>query len=143
MKHTRKENQQNNVAEQRTSATTPSASPVAQKDDGSSPIGIGPRRLHVFFSGTVQGIGFRYTALSIAEKFAISGWVRNCSDGRVELVSEDDLAEILAARVKIVARHEGTLRAELIYSAQNSKPAVQDWISEPAATIHACIDARR
>lgn len=36
----------------------------------------------------MQGVGFRYTALSIAERFAITGWVRNCPDGRVELVAE-------------------------------------------------------
>ena len=84
MKRAKKETQQDNQAE-RTGATTPDASQPAQKDQASSEA---PRRLHLFFLGTVQGIGFRYTALSIAEKFAISGWVRNCSDGRVELVAE-------------------------------------------------------
>src|SRR5262249_31751240 len=46
------------------------------------------RRLHVFFSGTVQGVGFRYTVHSAASNFPVAGWVRNRSDGRVELVAE-------------------------------------------------------
>jgi len=48
------------------------------------------RRLQVFYSGHVQGVGFRYRALSVAQHFPITGWVRNCSDGRVELVAEGD-----------------------------------------------------
>lgn len=52
---------------------------------------------------------------------------------RLDLVSEEDLGELLSARVKIVGRHDGALRAELHYSAQNPKPALQDWVCEPAA----------
>jgi acylphosphatase len=48
----------------------------------------GERRMHVFFSGSVQGVGFRYTALGIAQKLGLTGWVRNLVDGRVELVAE-------------------------------------------------------
>jgi acylphosphatase len=57
------------------------------------------RRLHVFFSGTVQGVGFRYTVYNAASGFPVTGWVRNRSDGRVELVgegSEEVLEKFLA-----------------------------------------------
>jgi acylphosphatase len=47
-----------------------------------------PQRYHVFFAGHVQGVGFRYTTVSIARSFDVSGFVRNCPDGRVELVAE-------------------------------------------------------
>jgi len=60
----------------------------------------GTRRLHVFFSGMVQGVGFRYTARTVARRFAVGGWVRNVSDGRVELVAEgvpEELEAFLAA----------------------------------------------
>jgi acylphosphatase len=48
----------------------------------------------VVFTGMVQGVGFRYTARELAEQFAISGYVRNCSDGAVEAVVEGEAAEI-------------------------------------------------
>jgi len=35
-------------------------------------------------SGRVQGVGFRYFVQSVATREAISGWVRNLDDGRVE-----------------------------------------------------------
>jgi acylphosphatase len=36
----------------------------------------------------VQGVGFRYTARQIAERFAVAGFVKNLADGRVQLVVE-------------------------------------------------------
>lgn len=45
------------------------------------------RRLHVFWSGRVQGVGFRYTAESAALEIRLTGWVRNLPDGRVEVVA--------------------------------------------------------
>jgi len=53
---------------------------------------------------------------------------------RLDLVTEEDLSELLSARVKIVGRHDGTLRAELLYTAQNPKQAMQDWVCEPASS---------
>jgi acylphosphatase len=45
-------------------------------------------RINVFYSGGVQGVGFRFTAEDIARDLRITGWVRNLRDGRVELVAE-------------------------------------------------------
>lgn len=42
------------------------------------------RRVRVVVSGDVQGVGYRYTMLMIAERAGVSGWVRNLRDGRVE-----------------------------------------------------------
>jgi len=42
----------------------------------------------VFFSGRVQGVGFRYTTLQVAKEFEVSGWVKNLPDGRVHLEAE-------------------------------------------------------
>ena len=46
------------------------------------------KRLHVFWSGRVQGVGFRYTAEAAALELAVTGWVKNLPDGRVEAVCE-------------------------------------------------------
>ena len=45
-------------------------------------------RLHVYYSGSVQGVGFRFTAERIANSLGLTGWVRNLKDGRVEVVCE-------------------------------------------------------
>ncbi len=44
--------------------------------------------------GRVQGIGFRYTARSLAAGFDVTGFVRNLPDGRVHLVVEGAAAEV-------------------------------------------------
>ena len=46
------------------------------------------KRLHLFWTGRVQGVGFRYTAESAALALGLAGWVRNLPDGRVEAVAE-------------------------------------------------------
>jgi acylphosphatase len=46
------------------------------------------KRVHVFYSGNVQGVGFRYTVQDIAVKLGVCGWVKNLEDGRVEIVAE-------------------------------------------------------
>jgi acylphosphatase len=45
-------------------------------------------RMHIYYSGKVQGVGFRYTAKNVATGFEVTGIVRNLEDGRVELVAE-------------------------------------------------------
>ena len=59
------------------------------------------RRLTVFFSGQVQGVGFRYTAKTVATGFEITGIVRNLPDGRVELVAEGRREELDAFRAAL------------------------------------------
>lgn len=45
-------------------------------------------RIHIFYSGRVQGVGFRFTAVDTARRLGVSGWVRNVPDGRVEIIAE-------------------------------------------------------
>jgi len=52
------------------------------------------KRVEAFYSGKVQGVGFRFTAESFAIKMGINGWVKNLSDGRVQLVAEGQEAAI-------------------------------------------------
>ena len=58
-------------------------------------------RMHIYYSGHVQGVGFRYTVKSAAAGFEITGTIRNLSDGRVELVAEGEKEELEAFRKAI------------------------------------------
>jgi acylphosphatase len=56
-------------------------------------------RAHIHFCGTVQGVGFRYTTLSFARQLSLTGWVKNLSDGRVEVMVEgprENIEELLS-----------------------------------------------
>ena len=50
---------------------------------------------NIIFVGLVQGVGFRFTALRIANRYMLTGWVRNLLDGSVEMLAQgsaDDIA---------------------------------------------------
>ena len=47
-------------------------------------------RRHMFISGDVQGVGFRYRANHAAQRLGLTGYVRNLYDGRVELEVQGD-----------------------------------------------------
>ena len=53
-------------------------------------------RARVFYGGYVQGVGFRFTTVMIAGKFAVTGYVRNVADGRVKLSAEGERSEVEA-----------------------------------------------
>lgn len=49
---------------------------------------------HLVVHGTVQGVFFRASAESEASRLGVTGWVRNRSDGTVEMVVEGDEAAV-------------------------------------------------
>jgi acylphosphatase len=54
------------------------------------------KRAHLFYTGRVQGVGFRYMVREIACGYDVTGFVRNLADGRVELVGEGCETELQA-----------------------------------------------
>lgn len=46
------------------------------------------KRIHVFVSGTVQGVFFRAHTRDKANELNLKGWVKNLGDGRVEVLIE-------------------------------------------------------
>ena len=58
-------------------------------------------RAHIYYSGRVQGVGFRYTAEAIAHQVGIFGFVKNLQDQRVEVVCEGSKEKIDAYRAEI------------------------------------------
>jgi len=52
----------------------------------------------IIFVGRVQGVGFRFTAHNIANRYGLTGWVRNILDGSVEMLAQgpsDDIDDCL------------------------------------------------
>ena len=47
-------------------------------------------RAHLYISGLVQGVFFRYNTRKQAERLGLSGWVKNLCDGKVEIIFEGD-----------------------------------------------------
>lgn len=52
------------------------------------------QRYTVYYRGQVQGVGFRYTVCQLAGGFDVKGFVRNLSDGRVQIVAEGPIDEL-------------------------------------------------
>jgi acylphosphatase len=74
----------------------------------------------IFFSGNVQGVGFRWTARRVSSSYKVYGYVKNLSDGRVELFCEGEKEELNNFLNK--------LRSEMRYNIKNEQ------ISKGAAT---------
>jgi acylphosphatase len=52
------------------------------------------RRVRAIVTGRVQGVSYRASTIFEARRLGLSGWVRNCSDGSVELECEGDGARV-------------------------------------------------
>jgi acylphosphatase len=46
--------------------------------------------------GRVQGVGFRYATVDVAERYGVAGWVRNRRDGTVEALIQGESAAVEA-----------------------------------------------
>jgi acylphosphatase len=80
--------------------------------------------IRLIIHGRVQGVGFRYAAREAAVEIGVSGWVRNLSDGTVEIVAQGT-AEALAALRSWAAKGPRHAAVERVL--------VERWDPRPAA----------
>jgi acylphosphatase len=64
----------------------------------------------VFFTGHVQGVGFRYATLQVAREFEVSGFAANLLDGRVQVEAEGAESEVRAFVEAVGERMHGFIR---------------------------------
>jgi len=76
--------------------------------------------VQVFYEGNVQGVGFRYTVKQIAKGFDVIGWVKNLHDGRVELQTSGEEAEV---RAFLDAIGQSELRAHIRHQTESALSA--------------------
>ncbi|MHC1681788.1 MAG: acylphosphatase [Clostridiaceae bacterium] len=58
-------------------------------------------RYYMIISGRVQGVGFRYFVLMAASSLGLTGWVRNCDNGNVEIQVQGDEDKLFKFSCKI------------------------------------------
>lgn len=75
-------------------------------------------RLHIFFSGIVQGVGFRYQAKHAAQYMDLTGWVQNMEDGRVEMEVQGRPSDI--GRMMTLIRKNTRIRINSVQAYQMS-----------------------
>ena len=66
-------------------------------------------KVSVYFTGHVQGVGFRWTTEGIARRFEVTGQVMNLADGRVHLEAEGGKAEVDSFLRQIKDRMKGNI----------------------------------
>ena len=75
-------------------------------------------RITCFLSGTVQGVGMRYSVQQIAEGFRVAGTVENLDDGRVKIVAEGELAELKVFIEAVQERTNGRIKSVELFESE-------------------------
>ena len=81
----------------------------------------GPIRRRVLFHGRVQGVGFRYTTVSIARRYPVVGFVRNLPDGSVELVAEAETGVLDQFLADLASEFAGNIRQQVVNEAMRDE----------------------
>lgn len=70
---------------------------------------------HVYYSGRVQGVGFRYTAQRLASQYPVTGFVRNLPNGGVELLAEGPAEHVNAFLAALAGRMAGYIENTAVH----------------------------
>lgn len=79
--------------------------------------------MQIYYSGRVQGVGFRMTCANLAKAFDVTGRVCNLSDGRVELIAEGEKDELVRFRDRIAIE----MQRYIVDQIQEWSPAQESW----------------
>ncbi|ACF13826.1 acylphosphatase [Chloroherpeton thalassium ATCC 35110] len=82
------------------------------------------QRFHVIAEGLVQGVGYRWFIAQAAKRFGLKGFVRNLSDGTVEMdiQGEADRFDAFFAEAK-----KGPFGAQVLKIRRLQKPATNEF----------------
>jgi acylphosphatase len=79
-----------------------------------------------FVSGRVQGVGFRYFAERTASSLRVGGYVRNLSDGRVEVYAHGNAEQMDALRI---ALRRGSRMADVDLVEEQEAEILRDYVN--------------
>jgi len=83
------------------------------------------RRL--YYSGKVQGVGFRYSVKQLAAGYDVLGWVRNLPDGRVEVWAQGEKSEVEAMEKGILESHLNGFIREIETKEEKADPGLRGF----------------
>ena len=86
-------------------------------------------QLSAFFSGHVQGVGFRYSTKQVANGYEVTGYVRNLVDGRVELQAEGEEIECRRFLREVESELESYIRDTEVREARGARQHIRFGIS--------------
>ncbi len=72
------------------------------------------KRVTAFFSGNVQGVGFRYNTRAIGVDLPVAGYVQNLEDGRVFLVAEGREEDLVMLIERVEKRMTGFIKTRQV-----------------------------
>lgn len=81
------------------------------------------QRRQVIYSGSVQGVGFRFTTHSISHNHDVTGYVRNLADGSVEVMVEGSSSQIDAFLTEVETR----LAGKITDAKSDRRPAIGEF----------------
>ena len=81
---------------------------------------------HIVFTGRVQGVGFRFTALNVAKRYQLGGMVRNVMNGSVEMIAQGP-AEDVADCIRDI---QGTYESQVTETKVNDVPLDPQYNTE-------------
>lgn len=88
-------------------------------------------QLHAVVEGRVQGVGFRYFVRQRAAALPLTGWVRNLSDGRVELLAEGPRAELEKLLGSVQRGPTGSLVTHVVADWRPASKGYSDFAIRP------------